>query len=365
MSEWARLLDVKDSLIEEAQAAEDGPMMAGLVRTALGERDALLVFDDVWLVEDALLFKSIGGANCGRMLTTRIQDVADRFGGVHRIPELDAASSRDLIERHCPAATERFGLAIDRVLEMCGGLPLTLVLVAMRLHSEAEALGDEAGNAFLQEVLAAHDPGAEYSLEGYLMPTEGTYMAGTRTLNAVIDLTARNLTVAERNALRALTAFPPKANTFSAGAAAQVGGGRDHLRSLRNCGLVELVDRVHARLAMHQAIADYARRGGTGDDDAFRRMAEYFLDFLRPLDGDQPDHRADDLVPELENVRAVLEWTIRAREVSLGMRLMSALWPFWYSRNQFSRGRSFAERILAIAQPAEESESDRLLPRRC
>ncbi|WP_369254647.1 NB-ARC domain-containing protein [Geodermatophilus amargosae] len=357
MTSWAQQLGVRADERAEAQSAEDGPRMAQLVSEALGERRALLVFDDVWSREDALLFKDIG-TNCVHLLTTRIPKVAALFADQATVvDQLDRRASLELVEHHCRGAHQMFGEDLEAVLTVVDGLPLTLVLVGVKLRQEVAELGSDAGREFLHDVLSAEER-LQLPLD---LPQQDLPLVGSRhrTLQAVIGLTTEGLEPDELDALRALTAFPPKANTFSREAARHVAGGRRHVDVLRSNGLLELVDVQGRRMTMHQAIADFARRGQEGDDDAFGRMAEYFVDYVgREVQGSPSDSWVDTLDAESENIRAALEWTIRRGHSHLGLRMMAALWPYWYERSLFARGRDLADRILAIppTQDADEVE---------
>jgi len=355
MTSWAQQLQVRPDEIAQVQADEDGSRLAELVSDALGDRRALLVFDDVWLREDALTFKDIG-TNCVRLLTTRIPRVAALFAdNPTPVDELDRAASIALVEAQCPGAHARFTADLDAVIDVAGGLPLTLVLVGTRLREELAENGSDAAREFLRSVPSA---GRLLDLELDL-PKQELPLLGKRhrTLQAVISLTTDGLDQAELQALRALTAFPPKANTFSRDAASYVAGDRGPVNALRSVGLIELADAEGRRLTMHQAIVDFARRGQEGDADAFQRMAEYFIEYAEREVRDSPsDTWVGDLEPEFENIRSALEWAIRSRASYTGLRMMAALWPYWYERSLFARARELANRVLSLNPPEGMAE---------
>jgi len=355
MTSWAEQLQVRPDEIAEAQAHEDGCRLADLVSDALGDRRALLIFDDVWLREDALAFKDIG-ANCVRLLTTRIPKVAGLFADIPtKVGELDRTASVALIESQCPDAHAMFTRDLDAVVDVIDGLPLTLVLVGTKLREELAEEGSDAAREFLRNILSA-----EYRLDLELdLPKRELPLLANRhrTLQAVIALTTDELDHAELNALRQLTVFPPKVNTFSRDAASYVTGDSDCVSTLRSLGLIELADLEGRRLTMHQAIVDFARRGQQEDASAFQRMAEYFIKYAEREVRESPsDNWVADLEPEFENIRAALEWVVRSGDSHVGLRMMSALWPFWYQRSLFSRARELANRILAIPPSLDETQ---------
>jgi tetratricopeptide (TPR) repeat protein len=361
MAEWARALGASTDAVEQAQSDQDAQTMSSLVSEAMGWRRCLLVFDDVWKTEDALLFKDIG-VNCRRVLTTRIPDVANDFTQpATPVPELDTGPARALLELYCPDASQLFGDRLNRVLAVVSGLPLGLVLVGMNLQKRLSKYGEEDAAAFLDDIMDEH---ARLGMEGsfsegqHALGVEGTHI----TLQAVIGLTAQHLESEQLSALHSLTAFPPKANTFARKAGEYVIGDAGHFEDLTEVGLVELNDRVHSRFTLHQAIVDFARQINEGDDDAYRRMAEYFLHFIEEKSsGDTSDSWVELLQREDENLRSALDWTLRKSETGLAMKLMAALWPYWYERSYFQRGRDLAERVLTLQLPPSPSAEDQLL----
>jgi tetratricopeptide (TPR) repeat protein len=359
MATWCRTLNVSADLLGAAQSDEDGPRMAHLVDQALGDRRVLLVFDDVWLPEDAVVFKEIGH-NCRRVLTTRIPEVAHIFAQpTLRVPELDRVASEKLLERHCPGARQALGTSIDPVLDTVDGVPLALVLVGMALYHIWNTLGIGAAYDFLAQV-AQDDAWLDLSTDE--IPAGERPLAGKRaTLRRVIDLTAKRLTHKEIEALGALTAFPPKANTFSRPAGQYVAGDSKSFATLASNGLVELFDPTGDRFTMHQAIADYARQAHKGNSAAYLRMAEYYIEYIKDRPRDDWSAWIAALRPEADNLRTALLWTTDVKETRLAMQLMAALWPYWYRTNQFQRARDLAQRVLQLPDPPDATHEDRVL----
>jgi tetratricopeptide (TPR) repeat protein len=208
------------------------------------------------------------------------------------------------------------------------------------------------------------DVQARLRLEGsfsegqHALGVEGTHI----TLKAVVGLTAEHLEKEQLSALYSLTAFPPKANTFTRKAGEYVIGDAGYFEDLTEVGLVELNDRVHSRFTLHQAIVDFARQIDEGDQAAYRRMAEYFLRFIEQKSGGDASNSWVDLLQwEGENLRTAVDWTLRNGEAALAMKLISALWPYWYERSYFQRGRDLAEQALALPLPSSPSVEDQLL----
>lgn len=354
---WADQLGVGAESVEAARSTEDGHELSRLISDALGDRRALLVFDDVWERSDAVLFKDIGRC-CQRVITTRIPEVARVFASeVLPVEELDPDAAKQLIDAHCPGAIEVFGPLLDQVVAKVAGVPLALVLVGMKLNTEYGDYGEGAAREFLTDIRDLTSL-QDWPLE--VPESQSSLLRGNRTLQAVIGLTTGRLNEAEIDALHSLTAFPPKASSFSDAAGGYVVRKHELVRSLRSNGLLDLANPRTTRWTMHQAIFDFARRDGI-DDEAMRRMTTYFAESYIELAESGDSSWVYDVDDDMENVRAAIEWAIRSGESYLGLRLTAALWDYWYKRNWFQRARGLAERVLAIPMPDTPSREHRVL----
>ena len=358
---WAHVLGIPADRIAAAEAvgkrdAEEGlRKLCDLVHQGLGGTRSLLVFDDVWEESHTLMLKDIG-AECQRVLTTRIGEHANTFSptGVLRVDDLSDEDAQELFGRLAPTVARERPETAQSCISAVGRLPLVVVIVASYLQARVTrdpTCLDEA----LNEVLDVRK-----RLE--LAP------GSAATLDAVIGLSAGRLPEEDRRALISLAAFPPKLNSFSWEAAQAVAtpGGADVSKgavlTLRQYSLVEDLAGADRRLTMHQTIHDYAVRGTAGDLDAYRRMAEYFLTFISAAQESAGDAETWLLALEREkdNIAAVLEWAIGREETLLAYRLMAALWDYWYRRARYVRARDLADRILAL-RLADTSQDSLLL----
>lgn len=359
MGTWARRLGVRDDEVGQAEQQNDRSGMAALVNAALGDRNCLLVFDDVWDVEDARLFLLIGSSS-SRLITTRLMSVADLLpAGRTPVPELSYEDSIALVQELVPDVRSLDSSKLEQAVSGLGGLPLTILLVAAGLRRQVERTGYDGGNEYLDTLTARE----RLKLDTDRLPASqlSDMAAQHRTLKNIIELTTDALKRPERATLRDLAAFPPKANTFGRSVAKAVAEKERHLDTLADFGLIELVDRASPRYAMHQAIADFARQGKKGDADAFRRMIDFFLDFIESTSKTKStwDWIAA-LQPEAENIRAALAWAIAAKDTSRGLALMAALWDFWYRTSQFARARDLAREVLALPRTEPTSTSEQI-----
>jgi tetratricopeptide (TPR) repeat protein len=358
--DWARTMDMPKDRIASAEATGIGKLCE-LVHHGLGAARSLLVFDDVWEDSDALLLKDLG-AECRRILTTRIGRLASKFSasGLLQVDDLSDVDAQELFDRLAPTVAHQLPETAQSCITVVGRLPLVLVIVASYLQARVTddpTCLDDALNEVLDVrrrlELAAHVPKSNLTL----LP-EGS----AATLDAVIGLSAGWLSPEDRRALTSLAAFPPKLNSFSWEAARFVAASREAVVTLRRYSLVEDLA-GELRLTMHQTIHDYTVRGTAGDQDAYRRMAEYFLVFISQQQKDSavdPEAWLLALEKEQDNIGAALEWAIKHEETLVAYRLMSALWDYWYRRSRYARARDLADRILSL-KLADTTEDSRLL----
>lgn len=366
ISVWATKLGVtpQDRSEPERRAVyrEYEPLCA-LVSDLLGERRALLVFDDVWLPEDALLFKDIG-SDCQRLLTTRLPDVARAFDpSPTRVSELSTADGSALLRQYAPDAGPVLAGREEKIVRTLGGLPLAIVVAGINVQKVLTDSGHAAAADTVERLLRAPTLLSDLDLRTWLPESQISLLPQThRTLLAVIGLTTESFTPEQSAALAALATFPPKSNSFSRDAGEYVATDPALVVRLRQSGLLENPDATRDRLAMHQAVNDYARRGGQGDEGAYRRMAEYFIGYLDRL-REEPDAEAwlGGLEDEDENIRAAVLWAERAYDSDVALRLLSTLWPYWYKRNRFQQGLDLARLALGIEEPSAPDEAHRLL----
>ena len=86
-----------------------------------------------------------------------------------------------------------------------------------------------------------------------------------------------------------------------------------------------------------------------------RRHAEYFADHAEAV---EPSLYSDARGPWLrrlaedrDNIRAALAWSVERDEASVGLRIMAALWLWWWTA--FTEGLAWADRLLALPSAAE------------
>ena len=111
------------------------------------------------------------------------------------------------------------------------------------------------------------------------------------------------------------------------------------------------------RFELLETIAEFARErlAGSGESDELAgRHARYFADLAEIA---EPSLYTDGRGPWLlrlgedrDNIRAALEWSIERDEASVGLRILWALWLWWWT--SFVEGWAWADRLLALPSAA-------------
>ncbi len=252
---WGRALGVSISQVSELPIES---IMKAL-QASIGTRRMLFVIDDAWRVEEAQAFL-VGGPNCAHLITTRLSEVALQLAGIGTLPieELKPDDGLDLLNSLAPRAVSLELEEAKRLVEVVGGLPLSLILMGRYLQIESYSNQprriSEAIN-LLSDVEKRLDLAQPQTTS---MRISTLSLNAPASLRASIKISVDRLDIAARHVLFALTLFPPKPNSFSEQAAISVTGESSYvLDQLTNSGLLE--SRGDEYYTLHQTIADYGR----------------------------------------------------------------------------------------------------------
>ncbi|HLF01924.1 MAG TPA: tetratricopeptide repeat protein [Anaerolineales bacterium] len=335
---WAVALGLPLDEIAKLGRIED---RAKMIHAAISLKRMLIVIDDAWTIDDALAFK-IGGPNCAYLLTTRLPKLALDFAGDSAITvhELDAADGLSLLAGYRVVDDEARSL-----VETVGGLPLALALVGRYLQKESALSQPRRLRSALDRLQRI---GETLMLTEPRSPLEAQ-AAVPMSVFAVIGLTDDVLDSDSRLALRALSVFPPKPNSFGEDAALAVSGTPAHaLDALVDYGLLESA--APGRYLLHPTIAEFAILQSTDRTSYHARLAAYFARFAE-------DHRADDSALELEtaNLLAALSAAHDQAMRSELIRGLNTFYPFLEMRGL----HALAEPHLGHAEAAARHLNDR------
>ncbi len=228
--------------------------------------------------------------------------------------------------------TELNAAAVAQVCQRLDGIPLAIELAAARVKVLKTA-----------EIAARLD-------DCFHLLTGGSRTALPRhqTLRAAIDWSYDLLTEPERVLLRRLSVFAGGCTLEAAEQVCADEVGRDGILSYKILDLQShLVDKSLAvvdkqggetRYHMLETIRQYAheRLAASGETEAIRRRhAEFFTAWVKQIEmelraGPTQLDRFAQLEVEHDNIRATLEWSLGGADVELGLRLVGAIFYFWW-----------------------------------
>jgi tetratricopeptide (TPR) repeat protein len=344
---WAEAVGISEEAIARYV---DITQRAAAVHAAIGLRRMLLVIDDAWQAEAALVFK-VGGPNCAHLLTTRLASVALDFAGeeVMVVRELGLEQGLNLLAEIAPRAVEAAPQKARELTQMVGGLPLAIILMGNYLRKESHSAQPRRLHDALSHL---HTVEARLQLAQPQSPLEASpalQPGASVSLQAAIDLSRALLDPTAERALFNLSLFMPKPNTFSEEAALAVTACTvGVLDALVDHGLLESI--APNRYTMHQTIADYAAMKGA-EAEALERFVHFFV-----LYAEERQAERDMLGRELTNILAALD---EARSASLYTWLVRGV----HALHLFLRVRGLYqldEQYLGWAHHAAETTGDKV-----
>jgi tetratricopeptide (TPR) repeat protein/transcriptional regulator with XRE-family HTH domain len=346
LSRWGSIMGVTTATaVSKLDTAEN---WARAIRTAIGQRRMLLVVDDAWKVEEALAFQ-VGGPHCAYLVTTRYPNLAVQLAAENAliVPELTEQDGVALLSRYASEFVRQAPEIAQALVHSVGALPLALTLVGKylsvqvysgqprRLHTAVEHLRDAQARLQLSEARAL--------AERHPSLANGT----TLSLQALIAVSEQLLDEQARSALRALSLFPAKPNSFSEEAVLEICQvSVETLDALCDSGLLE--SNGPSRYMLHQTIADYGHLL-LSDPGVSERLVRYYVHFVET-------HQNDHLQLELEatNILGALEIAHTTHHRGDLMRGVCALADFLYVHGLYSLARKHLTRARAAAQMLDD-----------
>jgi predicted ATPase len=269
------------------------------------------------------------------------------FDDVVRSPAVQLFGERAREIRHDFALTMSNEQEVREICRLLDGLPLAIELAAAmsRLLSPQEMLKR------LEDPL------------GLLTAGTTDLPARQRTLRDTISWSYELLAKPEQALFRRLAVFRGGCDL----AAAESVCGTDGLSTLSTLVQHSLVETRwnelgDTRYELLETIAEFAREQLEESDEAgelAERHAEYFAVYAETVEPSlYSDVRAPWLVrlsDDRDNFRAALARSVDRDEASIGLRIMAALWLWWWTA--FSEGLFWADRLLVLPSAGEPTPS--------
>jgi tetratricopeptide (TPR) repeat protein len=345
--EVAKLTSIKDRVNE--------------IQTVIGTRRMLLVLDDAWQVEATQHFR-FGAPNCAYLVTTRLREVAQAFTSDNnepiQVPELSEEDGLYLLKKLAKNAVDAEPDEAKTLVKNVGGLPLALILIGKYLQKEAYDGKPPRLHKALEQLKKTEERLRLQESQSYLGRHPSLPDGTPLSLLAVIEISYKALDEVSSLALRALSVFPPKPNTFSEEAALAVCiVSYEVLDTLTDYGLGLLESSGSERYMLHQVISDYARMqlGEMEKRDVFQRYLRYFVELAEIMESklQEESQRLEglgQLEKEYENLRTALRWSLERNlnneEAEMALRLASALEEFWLLHGQAQEGCDWLKKLL-------------------
>lgn len=330
LARWGSLLQIDPVERAKLTTIEDWQRS---IRDAIGYRRMLLIIDDAWMPEMALAFK-IGGLRCVHIVTTRFREIAFEFTRNERniflIKELGEKESINLLKALAPKVVQHELPEAEELVRSVGRLPLALTIIGRYLQKQEDSLQPHRIRIALDQLRNVQD-----RLRLKLLQTPGelpTYVDDNREISLYSTIEVSDQWLNDKGmqrALRVLSIFPAKPNSFSDVAAAAVCHvSVEQLDKLVDTGLLE--SHGDLRYSMHQTIADYAH--SFQDDPLLQeQMVEYYISYI--------EHYATDyaaLESENQNVLAAFELACSRNMLSTLIRGINAYATFLQLKGEYA-----------------------------
>ena len=342
LSHWGAVMGIAPAhAAHRLESAED---WARAIRNAIGQRQMLLIVDDVWKLEDALALQVCGPA-CAYLITTRYPNLAVQVAttGARAIAELTEEDGVTLLARYAEKFVQQAPATALALVHSVGALPLALTLVGKYLSIQVYNGQPRRLRAAVEQLHNAH---VRLQLSEARSLAERHPSLGSRTtlsLQSIIAVSDNLLDESARSVLRALSLFPAKPNSFSEEAALEIcQTSVERLDDLCDAGLLE--SNGPGRYMLHSTISDYARVL-LDDSTVSERIISYYVRFVE-------EHTNDHLQINLEtsNILTALEMADTAGQHKELVRGVCALATFLQMRGLYGLARQHLQRAYEAAQ---------------
>lgn len=353
----------------------------------LREREMLLLLDSFERVVEAAAAVGDLLASCPRLTVLITSRVPLRLQAEHEfrvqplvLPEpVYAQASSDLLRSPAVALFVRRArqvkpeLALDDeklalIADICrrlDGLPLAIELAAARVsHLSLPALHSRTQHRLELLTGGARDlPARQQRMRDTIAWSDDLLAPKDQALLRQLSVFAGGWSLAAAEDVAMVAEREPSGDALAGGAGDTLEG----LRALVESSLIIPADDGAAaageedpRYRMLDTIREYAAEQlvAAGELNVLRqRHGAYYVRLAERAEPALQDRDQRVWYPRLEcehdNLRAALDWLLRAGEVELALRLAGALWRFWQRHGDIREGRRWLEAALAAADAAQ------------
>jgi predicted ATPase/DNA-binding CsgD family transcriptional regulator len=342
--------------------------LSNTLKRGLAQRNVLLVMDNFEHVIEAapLVSELLAASPSLKILATSRESL--RLSGEQEypvpplsLPAADADSVQSLIESEAGSlfvqraqmalphfeAHEDHASAVAQICIRLDGLPLAIELAAARCKLLTP-------RALLERLEGAHEDSPFKALTGGSRDAPPRH----RTLRDTIAWSYNLLDEGEKRLFARLAVFRGGRSLEAVEAVCGMDlpiDVFDGLASLVDKSLVQQKEVAggELRFVLLEMIYQYAREHleASGEtDDMRRRHAAYFVEMAERAEPEMwlagYDYWCQQFELEIDNLRAILEWTLSDGDVVLGVRLAGALGLFWYSKGYHTEGLGWTGKLL-------------------
>jgi tetratricopeptide (TPR) repeat protein len=333
LSLWASALGIPSKEISKLATLED---KLQAIRNRIGLQRILLVVDDAWDVSAALTFRELGGPNCTNLLTTRFPKIASRFAKkTTRVSELSKKDGLKLLRQLAKTVVDAEKTEAEKLVRAVNGLPLALTLMGHYLCEESHSNQPTRIRTALENLKQAEERLRLSEAQPRINYHPSLPADTPISLWAVIEISDKALEHSSRSALRSLSVFLPKPNTFSREAALSVcaPSTESSLDELYDFGLLESSSPDHYQL--HQTISEYARLQ-LNDTLPYMRMADFFASYTQA-------HKSDFhlLGLEKDNISTALQFAFEQGKQTTFIEGVNAFFRFLVNRGLYEEAKHY------------------------
>lgn len=347
LGRWGAVLDITAPEVLPQSRLE---AWAEAIHTAIGTRHMLLVIDDAWSIEAALAFK-LGGPHCASIVTTRFPQLALQFApdSPFVVHELNEEKSLELVMQWAPDVVAHEKQDIQQLIQLVGGLPLALTLMSKYLREQTYKQQPRRMHTAMQHLRNADARLKLTEVRGLVEYHPSLPQASHLSLQSVIMVSDQRLDASAQQALRALSVFPAKPNTFSEEAALAICAGTvEVLDVLSDAGLME--NNGGGRYTLHQTIRDYAAIH-LHETDVQKRLVYYFMHYI---EANETDYTRLDM--ESSTIIAAFEVAYASKMFAEFVRMVYTFAQFWHVRGLYALAEGYLVRACTVAKNEADTQ---------